>query len=231
MDAIQQAMAAAAAAKAATESAAPAQTGTSVANVPAQNMAMSAPVAPGPKLTMDTLSTGQMVVDMWLKPKEYGLLVGDKTKLFPKAKVVMDMTDGVGFIPKKGIKAGNPAQYKYTTDGVTCTSGGSWEAAVVQMKNLDSKAYEYRTVDLPFELLEDITVDGEILAKAGTKLGYTTSTTNWKAWEEFYTDVKNAGLLNEKVVVELGYQRRENANKNVWGIITFKLLGSAEAGE
>ena len=231
MDAIQQAMAAAAAAKKATEDAAPAQTGNAVANVAPGAMVMAAPVAPGPKLTMDTLSTGQMVVDMWIKPKEFGLLVGDKAKLFPKAKVVMDMTDGVGFIPKKGIKAGNPANYKYTTDGVTCTSGGSWEAAVVGMKNIDAKAYEYRCVDLPFELLEDIVAEGEVLAKAGTKLGYTTSTTNWKAWEEFYTEVKNAGLLNEKVVVELGYQRRENANKNVWGIVTFKLLGSAEAGE
>lgn len=231
MDAIQQAMAAAEAARKATEGAAPAQTGTAVANVPAQNMAMAAPVAPGPKLTMDTLSTGQMTVDLWLKPKEFGLLVGDKPKLFPKARVEMDMTDGKGFIPKKGIKAGNPAKYWYTTDGVTCTSGGSWEQAVMNAKNLDPKAYEYRTVDLPFTLLDDIVADGEVLASAGAKLGYTTSTTNWKAWEEFYSDVKNAGLLGERVVVELGYQRRENANKNVWGIITFKLLGSAEQGE
>lgn len=232
MDAIQQALAAA---KAAAEANQAAQGSTAVAVAPAANggaMAAYAPAAPAAKLNMDTVSAGNMTVDAWLKPKEFGILVGDKTDLIDTIKATIDMTDGIGFVVKKGIKAGNPAQYKYTLDGATCTTGGSWEAAVAQMKGMDPKAYEYRCVDLPFEVLEDVVGKKQgTLIEAGKRVGYTTSTTNWKNWEMFYKDVQKAGLLNEKVVVEIGFERRENAAKNVWGVLTFKLLGSAESGE
>jgi hypothetical protein len=232
MDAIQQALAAA---KAAAESQAAATGGTAVATAPAANggvAVMTRPAAPAAKLNMETVSAGNMTVDAWLKPKEFGILVGDKTDLIDTIKAVIDMTDGVGFIVKKGIKAGNPAKYWYTLDGATCTTGGSWEAAVAIAKGMDPKAYEYRCVDLPFDVLEDIVGKKQgVLCEAGKKVGYTTSTTNWKNWEMFYKDVQKANLLNEKVVVEIGYEKRENANKNTWGVLTFKLLGSAEGGE
>ncbi len=227
-DAIQQAIAAAKAAQEATASAqAPAPSNVAVA--PSTSVATHS--APAPKLSMATVSTGALNVDAWIKPKEFGLLVGDSSELFKNAVCSIDMTDGKGFVVKKGIKAGNPAQYAYTVDGVTAVTGGSWEAAIAKMKAINPGAYEYRCVDLPFVLLEDIVVDGKVLCKAGTKLGYTTSTTNWKAWEEFYSACAEAKVLDEPVKVQLGYEKRENKAGNKWGVLTFKLLGTmAEEG-
>lgn len=199
---------------------------TSVATVSAGNTSVGAPSTPAPKLNMETVNSGQMTVDAWLKAKEYGLLLGDVTALFPSCIASISMVDGSGFVVKKGIKGGNPAKYAYTTDGETCTSGGGWPQAVEKMKALDGKAYEYRCVDLPMVLLEDIVVDGKTLHKAGIKMGYTTSTTNWKAWTIFFEDCKAQGLLGEDVKVKLGFARRENTAKNVWGIVTFELVGS-----
>lgn len=235
-DAIQQAMAAAAAASAAAAAAAPAQT--AVATAPASTgMSMTAPVAKGPALTMDTVMTGQLNVDAWLKPKETGLFIGDNKEVVTSVLATIDMKDGRGFIVKKGIKAGNPAQYFYTTDGVTCVSGGSWEAAVARAKGIAATAYEYRCVDLPFEVIEAVKgrdiktgVEKELYA-VGTKLGYTTSTTNWKNWESFYQDVVDAKLLDETVIVKLGCEERSNKAGNNWGVVTFELVGPANDGE
>ncbi len=226
-DAIQQAIAAAKAAQEATANAA-APANTAVATAPSTSVATHS--APAPKLSMATVSTGALNVDAWIKPKEFGLLVGDSSDLFENAICSIDMTDGKGFVVKKGIKAGNPAQYAYTVDGVTAVTGGSWEAAIAKMKAINPTAYEYRCVDLPFVLLEDIVAKGKVLAKAGTKLGYTTSTTNWKAWEEFYSTCANANVLDELVKVKLGFEKRENKAGNKWGVLTFELISTmAEA--
>lgn len=233
MNAIDQAMAAAKAAAEAAQAAAPQNT--AVATAPATSMAMTAPVAKGPALTMETVMTGQLVVDAWLKPKDTGLFVGENKEVVQKIVATIDMTDGRGFIVKKGIKAGNPAQYWYTTDGVTCVQGGSWEAAVAKAKGIDSKAYEYRCVDLPFEAIEPVMgrdiktgVEKE-LYPAGTKLGYTTSTTNWKNWEGFFQDVAKAELMNEVVVLNLGCEERTNKAGNNWGVVTFELVDALSA--
>lgn len=225
MNAIDQAVEAAKAAAAA-QAAASAPTTNAVATQAPAGTSMNTYSAPAPKLSMATVSTGAMTVDAWLKPKEFGLLVGDCPDLFKSCMCSIDMTDGKGFVVKKGIKAGNPAQYWYTTDGVTCTTGGSWEAAVMKAKQISPAAYEYRCVDLPFTLLEDIVIEGKVVQKAGSKLGYTTSTTNWKNWEEFFSACADAGIKDEPVKVKLGYERRENKAKNIWGVITFDFQGS-----
>jgi hypothetical protein len=233
-DAIQQAIAAAKAAQAATATANAAAPANAVAVQGQQGTSVATYAAPAPKLNMESVSSGSMTVDAWIKPKEFGLLIGDSSALFENAICSIDMTDGKGFIVKKGIKAGNPAQYFYTTDGVTCTTGGSWEAAVMKAKGIDPKAYEYRCVDLPFVLLEDVVVKGVVVSKAGTKLGYTTSTTNWKAWEEFYKVCSDAGVMDEPVKVKLGHLPRTNTAGNKWGILTLELMdtmANAEAGE
>lgn len=232
MNPVEQAIAAA---REAATSLAAAQAGTSVAVTgPAGNtqVAMSqAPVQKGPALTMDDLAIGSISVDAWFKPKEFGLLIGDKPNLFKTAKVALDMTTGMGFIPKRGIKGGNPAQYKYTTDGVTCVTGGSWQAAQAQIRALDPKAAEYRCVDLPFTLLETIVSDGVTVAEAGMRLGYTTSTTNWKAWEAFYQECVKKGLLDKRVELMVGSERRTNPKGNVWGTMTLALIGEMVAEE
>jgi hypothetical protein len=206
----------------------------------AGNTAVGAVAPKGAPLSMETLMMGSMSVDGWLKPKEYGLAVGDNPALFTSAKVYLDMTDGSGFISKMAIKGGNPAQYAYTTDLVTAMGGGTWEAAQARIRALDPKASPYRAVDLPFTVAVDIVAvpmgapagtPGIVLAKAGQKLGYTTSTTNWANWEAFYREVVQAGLVGKKVELTIGSQRRQNKNNNVWGVMTFALVGEVVAEE
>lgn len=212
-----------------------AETSTAVAVQPQTSTAVGAPAMPAQKLSMDNMMSG-MVVDKWIKVKDTGLLVGDNRELLSEIIVEMDMTEGQGFIPKMGIKAGNPAQYFYTTDNATCQTGGSWEAACNKARNIDQKASPYRCVDLPFKLINDLVVKDKAgkdvtLAEAGTMLGYTTSTTNWGNWQAFYKEVANAGLLGQKVEVKLGYQYRSNKNGNEWGVMTFALIGAVEESE
>lgn len=225
--AIAQAQQAANAASAATAPAA--ATGTALA--PANgNTAVGMPVAPGKKLSMESLQTGAMNVDKWLKVKEFGLLIGDKPDLIESIVVSLNMTEGVGFVPKFAIKAGNPAQYFYTLDNVLCAQGGTWDAAIQKAAALDPRARPYPCVDLPFTVHEEVKGKKDVvLAEVGLKLGYTTSTTNWKAWEQFYKEVAAAGLLNTEVLVKLGFEAKTNKNNNTWGIVTFELLG--ELGE
>ena len=173
-----------------------------------------------------------MSVDQWIKVKEDGLKLGDNPGLFEALTVSLEMTDGRGFVPKLAIKAGNPsAQYFYTLDGQVAAGGGSWASACDRARAIDPKAREYRCVDLPFQLEEDVAIKGKEAVKAGTLLGYTTSTTNWSNWEKFYAAVQEAGLMDQRVMVKLGAQPRTNKHGNNWGVMTFELLGSAEEGD
>lgn len=183
-------------------------------------------VAAGPKMSMESLMAGGMTVDLWVKVKEFGLLVGQTTELVPSFKAYIDMTDGVGFSPKQSIKAGNPAQYWSTYDGTTSDKGVPWNEAIQKAVALDPKARPYRSVDVPMVLLEDVkSPSGKELAKAGQKLGYSTATTNWGAWESFYKAVAQAGLLGKCVEVTVGFEPRSNKNNNTWGIMTWTLIG------
>lgn len=237
--AIDQAIAAAAAAIEAQKAlAASAPTNPNAVAMP-NTTAVGAPVVAGPKLSMDTIGAGGMSVDVWIKPTEHGLLFGDNKTICHKVRVSLDMVDGRGFMPKMGIKGGNPAQYRYSYDGVTCAQGGSWEAGQNAMRQLDPKAREYRCVDLPFRIEGDhnsaaVGPDGKsivhtLIAKDGMMAGYSTSTTNWSAWQKFYDECKDKGLLGRRVLLEIDAEYRTNKNGNVWGTMTFHLIGDYEA--
>lgn len=220
MDAINAAIAQAQQAAANTVPAA-AQTGEVIPANQAQTTAV-APVPPGKPLSMENLMSGSISVDKWLKVKEFGLLIGDDKALHQNLIVDIEMTEGRGFVPKLSIKAGNPAQYWSTYDGVTCDKGGSWHDALAKARTIDPKARDYRSIDLPMVLVE-----GVAGTDAGTVLGYSTSTTNWRFWEQFYKDVSQAGLLGQVVRVKVGFKAMTNANKNNWGVMTWELIGAS----
>lgn len=229
-DAITQAIQAAQAA-AAQAAAAPAATSTSTAVAVQSTNAVAMPA--GKPLSMDTLSTGSINVDTWIKVKEYGILVGDvkAPQAIPKLVASIEMTDGKGFLCKQSIKAGNPAQYWATYDGVTCPGTGTWEQAIQKAASISPTARPYRAVDLPLTLLEPAMSGATELAKVGTILGHSTATTNWKNWESFYKDCAQAGLIGKTVKVEVGFEEKTNKANNVWGVLTFKLLGEVEEQE
>ena len=204
-----------------------------VHQLPVTNNTNTAVTVPGKALSMETIGGGSLSVDAWVKVNEDGLKIGDSA-LISSLVVSMEMTDGRGFMVKKSIKAGKtPVQYFSTYDGVTAVSGGSWETAVARALAIDPTAREYRCVDLPFRL-EEVAVDikGKEVAKPGTMLGYSTSTTNWANWEKFYKEVVAAGLMGQEVMVKLTAQERTNKSMQKWGVIVFELLGEvAEGGE
>ena len=207
------------------------QQSNAVATVSQGSTAVAMAPVPGKALSMETLATGSINVDQWVKVKEFGLLIGDNKALIDTMKVSISMIDGRGFVPKLSIKAGNPAQYWSTTDGTTCPGVGTWDQAQQKALSLDPKARSYRSVDLPMTLLEPAVSKGVEIAKAGTILGHTTSTTNWKNWEQFYKDVADAGLMGQTVQVELGFEPKTNKANNNWGVVSFKLLGAVEESE
>lgn len=184
---------------------------------------------PAAKFSMETLSSDSITVDQWVKVKELYFHIGDDKAIVPEFKVSIDMTDGSGFLVKQSIKAGNPAQYWSTYDGETCPGVGSWAQAVSKAQALDGKARPYRAVDIPMELLEDVVVGGKVVAKTGTKLGYSTSTTNWANWETFYKAVANAGLIGKSVEVKVTPEARSNKAGNAWGVMKFELIGEVQA--
>lgn len=207
------------------------QQSNAVATVSQGSTAVATAPVPGKALSMETLATGSINVDQWVKVKEFGLLIGDNKALIDTMKVSISMIDGRGFVPKLSIKAGNPAQYWSTTDGTTCPGVGTWDQAQQKALSLDPKARSYRSVDLPMTLLEPAISKGVEIAKVGTILGHTTSTTNWKNWEQFYKDVADAGLMGQTVQVELGFEPKTNKAGNNWGVVSFKLLGAVEESE
>ena len=189
-------------------------------------MAPAAPAAVGRPLTMDDMAGG-IAVDKWLGVKEFGLLIGAEKHLYDQPILVeIDMTE---IQPNYSVKFGNPAQYLRTYDRVTEVRGGSWHDALKRAQAVDPRATEYRSVDLPMTLVEPITKGKDILAEAGTRLGYSTSTTGWKAWQEFYSECVKHGLTRSRVRVMVGHMKRTNPKGHIWGVMTFTLVPPAAA--
>ena len=234
LDPVAQAMAKAQEAAAALAAQAPS---TALAVPSAQtSLAPQGPTAAPVALTMETMSQGAMSVDNWFKVKEDGLKIGDMAGLIESVEAVIDMTAGSGFILKYGVKNGNPAQYAYSVDLANANGGGTWAAAMQRVQALDPSkpVAPYRCVDLPFKLVDAVVAKGVTVAKAGDMIGYTTSTTNWKNWEDFYKDCAKAGLIGKEVLVKLSAQARTNKAGNNWGVLKMELIGEYvqdEAGE
>lgn len=222
-----------------------------VAQSPAENTAVALASNPGgsvttavagPKMSMEDAMGSSLSVDCWMKVSKDGIKIGDSPVLLDgdPIHVIIDMKDGIGFVIKEAIKGGDPAQYAYTQDRVTATTGGSWADAVKKIQALPAaaNARPYRAVDLPMRLPADLIVErlkkgtkeveSITVCPAGKIIGHTTSTTNWTAWELLYKAVSAAGLMGKEVVVNVGYVKRSNPKGNEWGTLTFDLLGSAE---
>jgi hypothetical protein len=225
MNAVNNAIAKAQEAAAATIDAVPAVVQAEVAPVPAVYVPARAPSM------ADAMASAQMRPDEWLKVKEHGLLLGTSREAIETMTVEINMTEQDGFYMKESIKYGNPAVYMSTYDGVTCDKGGAWIAAVGKAQAADPRAKPYYSVDIKMRLTADVkTLKGKKheFGDAGKMLGHSTSTTNFDEWREFYREVAAAGLVGRKVIAKLTAKPLENKAGNVWGVIVFTLVGPAE---
>lgn len=158
----------------------------------------------------------------YVKVNEFGIMIGkDKKTLLDGFKGQILMVEDKGFQVKHTIRFGNPATYLSTYDGAGCDKGGSWGDAMVKAKMADPKAEPYPAADIIVELSEEIKLKEQTLA-AGSFVGINTSKSNFSEWQDFYQEVAAAGLLGEKVSVDLGH-KEINYNGNTWGVITFRL--------
>lgn len=190
-----------------------------------------APTAPAPALNLGKLSIDNLPmtagiaknVEDWLKVNEYGLTVGTDKTILSEIKATVLMVQDEGFYLKHSIKYGNPAQYFSSYDGVTCDRGGLFSEAVAKARRVDPKANPYPAADIIFVLREDVKLKEKTLP-AGTKLGHTTSTSNWQDFGEFVREVTNAGLIGQEVNVKLTSEAvTGKKNGYTWGIMKFAL--------
>lgn len=186
------------------------------------------PAAPASyaKPSMDNMAVTTGItkqVEDWIKVTEYGLTIGADRTIISDLKVKVDMTEGVGYYVKHSIKFGNPAQYFSSYDGTTCDRGGLWSDAVVKAQRADPKANPFPAADIIFILDQDVKLKDKTIP-AGTKLGHTTSTSNWQDWAEFYREVVKADLANTEVAATISTEAvTGKKNGYTWGIMKFRL--------
>lgn len=178
----------------------------------------------GNAYSMDDLMSNTMLADKYIKVKNQQTFIGDNLIGNKELYVVLNFAD---IRAKQTIKGGNPVRYRSTVDGRTCIdTGDSWMNAVMEIKRLAPDAKPYNCVDLTFTLLKDaIAYDGSVVAPAGTRLGHTTATTNWKKWVEFYRSLPSH---EGEVIVRL---TREDVQKetNKWALVNFEYVSDNEA--
>ena len=174
--------------------------------------------------SLDNLMNSGMNVELYLKVSEDGLkvVVDNKSTLFENTEVVINMNE---VIATEAIKWGNPAVYNKTYDGILAADGTTKWTDILEMGQRFG-ATPYASSDIPMTLNEDIkNSKGEVVVEAGTRIAYSLSTTNREAFARFLRDVNEQNLRHSTVLVKLGYEAKTNKNKNVWGIVTFELLG------
>lgn len=196
------------------------------ASLPTQQTQTGTAVAPAGErraFTFDDMRNSGMSVEEYLKVKDVGLQLKDK--IVDEIEVEIDTTQ---ILFNQSIKAGNPAVYRKTYDSVTCATGGSWDAALEEIRRIDPKARPYMSADIPMTLVEDFKDNkGNVLLAAGTRIGHSLSTTNRAAFQDFSNQLDKAELRGQTVSVKLGYQKMTKTGVNPWGVVTFTLLGLA----
>ena len=182
----------------------------------------------GSAFTMDDLLSNSIACDKWLKIKYNQTLINDdmikETDLYVKI-------DFGQVIPKMSIKGGNPVRYASTIDGQTATAGGSWMRAVQDIQAIDPKARPYNCVDLSMILAQDVhDYNGNVVAPAGTLLGHTTATTNWKEWKALCMELVAKGLSYSNGIHYVKLNRKDvTKGTNKWAILNFSYVDETEA--
>ena len=197
------------------------------AQLPAHLMAMaSMPM----EMTMDKFMELGLAVDAWLKPDFQGMTIGDSPIAVVHVDVEIDMTEKRGFTLIQAIRYGqDPVRYDYTTDNQTSKDGLPWFNVLSAAYAVDPSVQPYRAAQIPMTVVADaVNLKNEVVAKVGTRLGYTTSVTGWSAFEGLYRDCQRAGWIGQKVIVRLTNEGKVKGT-NKWGIVRFELLGLAQA--
>ena len=199
--------------------------------------AVAAQAAAGP-LSFAQVDNGSMQVDSWLKVNEDGLKFGSGG-LVEEFTAYVDWSQIQLF---RGVRYGNPAQYKKTYNGVTTAgTGAPWAQTIADARAIDSRVTgDYPAADVLMFAAEDVVdLKKNTVAKAGDRIGISTSVTNWNNFKAFKDASIRAGMDVDpvsqlpvgKVKVRVGYEARQNKAGNNWGVVTWDLLEVVEEME
>ena len=132
------------------------------------------------------------------------------------------------------VEEDDGAEFLSAYDGLIGSDGQPWANAVMTAYGTTTDPKKpnvpFPSVQLPMRLINDIAnQQGEVIAQAGIMIGHTTAKTGWQNWQNFHNACKQAGLLGQKVIVEVSNQ--PVAPKGItykWGTLEFKLIGQAQ---
>lgn len=178
-------------------------------------------------LGLDDMLSGAITVDAWIKVTEHGLTIGTDRTLFDSIPVTIDMA-AIAYC--YSVRFGNPAQYDKTYDRLTSVKGQSWNDTLRKAQQIDEKASEFRSADLPFVLRQDLNnKKGDLIIAKDSTLGHSLSITGWKAFQEFVTLIQKQNIDPRTAVVDLdlGFDVRTNT-KGTWGVLKFDNPAASE---
>jgi hypothetical protein len=200
--------------------------------------AVATVTSPGrPISTRELLAQGSnnMQVKTFLKVDRVAFLLGKDDTLFKEFEVEFRMSEVVAFF---GLRYGStPARYERSLDRrVNARNGKDWAQCIAEAQRLDQRCRgDYRCVDVPFTVLKDYKSDsGEVLVAAGEKIGWTSSITNFKDFEQFAKDIYDmidAGIVGEDVLLrgKIKHEKRTGGD-NAYGALTFVGFDVADKG-
>lgn len=217
---------AAAIASAQTATTNPAPAATDVAPYVAPAAAAPAAYAPpqAPKTLEDVAAESSVNVDGYVKVKHEGIYLGDDKTAFEDLKVGIR---GSEISLYAAVSFGNPAKYGRCYNGVTeAYTNKPWAQFVAEAMRMDGRCKgAYDAADVPLYLMEDVISQrgdkkGQVIFKAGSVLGYTTSKS---AMRELRTFIKSTVLPlgKEELIVGTAKLKPLKNDQGEWGVLDF----------
>lgn len=186
--------------------------------------AVTTSATPGAPLGLDDMMGGGVAVDHWLKVTPFGLTVGDKTKPLDEIEVYLDMAE-IAYSFAVKYQLNGSAVYHKTYDRQFDAQGGPWIETMRKAQQIDPKAYEYRSAEIPVAAATAIESKekGKNAAEAGERLGLTLSTTGWKQFQTFVRELARKGIDAKSATLKLtlGFQTMSKPGVQDWGVPTF----------
>jgi hypothetical protein len=196
-------------------------------------------VAPSQELG-DAIKT-TLGVDSWIQPSGMGLTAKDCDDILKPFKATLEYrkNGGINKIKTVQIESVSPTgdvevQYVSTVDdkGDKGSDGRSWQSSVIDAytrATQKGRKYPYDSAQMILVADEDVTgFDGTVLFQKGTKFGHSTPRTGWNNFAELDQSVKQAGLIGQKIVIEVANEKVSMKGRKPWGVLSFLLVGEAK---
>lgn len=210
--------------------------------VPSDNTALAvrstgsqlAPATKRPSLDSFMDDSG-ISVDQYLQLKYEGFSTSEFDALFDSDIIAsININEIVPIVQVRETKNGT-TNFLKSYDGEVTTDKQNLAAAVERLNNTPGTVVTgpYQTSEVPFTVLEDITVPGKSggTIAAGTRIGTTPPITGTKYLAAFLKELRDKGFMGETVKVRIVHLPKTNTKGNKWGVADFKFIEVIEDAE